>query len=48
MSNMKKNIFQPVQALMDNNSKDWKESNNNSSANDNVINGIKTNSKFLK
>jgi len=44
MSNMKKNILQPVQALMDNNSKDWKESNNNS--NDNVINGIKTNNEI--
>jgi len=43
MSNMKKNILQPVQALMDNNSKDWKENNN---SNDNVINGIKTNSKY--
>jgi len=44
---MRKSIIQPVQALMDNSSKDWKESNNNSSANDNIINGIKTNSKYL-
>jgi len=41
---MKKNILQPVKALMDNTSKDWKESNDNSE--DNIINGIKTNSKY--